>query len=216
SGTARVLKRLSELTPEPTEWLWHLRIPAGELTVVDGDPAVNKSSLLLDLATRVSTGQEMPDSSNGTLGGVILILGEDSVRKTVLQRLRVAGADMDRIAVPNRSVTIPSDLRLVEQATHEVGAKLIVIDPLMAFLDADAYGDQKVRRALTPLREFAERTGVAVVMVRHLVKRGGGQAIYRGGGSIGIIAATRSALLVGRSPDDPDRRVIAQTKNNLG
>jgi hypothetical protein len=53
--------RLSDLTPEATEWLWHLRIPKGELTIVDGDPSVNKSSLLMDLAARVSKGREMPD-----------------------------------------------------------------------------------------------------------------------------------------------------------
>jgi phage N-6-adenine-methyltransferase len=64
---------LSELTPMETEWLWHLRIPRGELTILDGDPSVNKSSLLMDLAARVSTGREMPDGTAGTLGGVLLI-----------------------------------------------------------------------------------------------------------------------------------------------
>jgi phage N-6-adenine-methyltransferase len=211
-----VLKRLSELSPEATEWLWHLRIPKGELTVVDGDPSVNKSSVLLDITARVSTGRAMPDGTDGTLGGVLLLLGEDSLRKTVLQRLQAAGADLSRIAAPDRLVTVPDDLSLVEGWACEIRASLLLIDPLMAFLDCAANSDQKVRRALTPLREFAERTGVAVVMVRHLTKRGGRHALYRGGGSIGIIAATRSALLVGKAPNDPDLRVLCQPKTNLG
>ena len=207
---------LSELTPVATDWLWPLRIPKGELTVLDGDPSVNKSSLLMDLAARVSTGREMPDGTAGTLGGVLLLLAEDSLRKTVLQRLEAAGADLGRIAVPPGSVVIPRDLARVEEWACQMQAALIIIDPLIAFLGCDANSDRQVRWAMTPLKAFAERAGCAVVMVRHLTKRGGKHALYRGGGSIGIVAATRSALLVGRPPDDPDLRVLAHVKSNLG
>jgi len=144
-------------------------------------------------------------------GGVLLLLAEDSLKKTVLQRLDAAGADMRRISVPNRPVLIPRDLSLIEEIACQIQASLIVIDPIMAFLGVDSNGDQKVRGALTPLKSFAEKTGVAVVLVRHLTKRGGVHALSRGTGSIGIIAATRSALLVGRSPDEPKRLA----ENNL-
>lgn len=210
------LRRLSELRPQTTEWLWNLRIPKGELTVVDGDPGVNKSSFLLDLAARVSSARTMPDGSVGLLGGVLLLLAEDSLRKTVLQRLRAAGADLSQIAVPEQEVAIPDNLDLIEQMVLNIGATLLIIDPLVAFLSCDVNADQKVRRALTPLKDLAERTGMAVIMVRHLTKRGGRHALYRGGGSIGVVAAARSALLVGKSPDDADLRVLCQTKNNLG
>src|SRR4051794_30180595 len=56
--------------------------------------------------------------------------------------------------------------------------------------------------------------GCAVVLVRHLTRRGGRHALYRGGGSTGIVAATRSALMVGRPPDDPNLRVLRQTRSN--
>jgi hypothetical protein len=204
------------LSPEPTDWLWDLRIPAGELTIIDGDPSVNKSSLLMDVAARVSTGRLMPDGSQGTRGGVLLLLAEDSIQKTVLHRLDAAGADMQRIAVPDRPVLIPRDLSKIEEIACQIRAALIVIDPIMAFLAVDSNGDQKVRGALTPLKAFAEKSGVSVVMVRHLTKRGGVHALYRGIGSIGIVAATRSALLVARSPDEPNLRVLCQTKSNLG
>lgn len=186
------------------------------MTVVEGDPGVNKSSALLDLAARVSTGRDMPDGTPGALGGVLLLLGEDSIEKTILRRLQAAGADLHRMALPRRSVTLPRDLATIQEAACLVDARLMLIDPLMAFLGCDSNSDQKVRGALTPLKEFAERSDVAVVMVRHLNKRGGRHALYRGGGSIGIVAATRSALLVGRPPGEPDLRVICQTKSNLG
>jgi hypothetical protein len=158
----------------------------------------------------------MPDGTVGTLGGVLLLLGEDSLRKTVLQRLQAAGADLNRIAAPDRLVTIPDDLSLVKDWTREIRASLLVLDPLMAFLGCNVNSDQKVRRALNPLMRLSEEMNMAVVMVRHLTKRGGRHALYRGGGSIGIIAATRSALLVGKAPDDPDLRVLCQPKTNLG
>ena len=211
-----ILRRLSELSPEVTEWLWHLRIPKGELTLLDGDPGINKSSFLLDIAARVSTGRSMPDGTDGALGGVLLLAGEDSLRKTVIQRLQAAGADLSRIAAPERLVMIPRDMSLIEEWACEIRASLLIIDPLMAFLDCDSNNDRKVRRALNPLMRLAEATNMAVVMVRHLTKRGGVHAIYRGGGSIGIIAATRSALLVGKAPDDPNLRVLCQSKTNLG
>jgi hypothetical protein len=187
------------------------------LTLVDGDPAVNKSSFLIDLAARVSSGRQMPDDGEITApGGVLLLLGEDSIEKTVLQRLHAAGADLNRIAVLDEMMRIPDDLGHIEEEVHQIGATLFVVDPLMAFLSRDANSDQKVRQGLTPLKQFAERTNVAVAMSRHLNKRGGRQSLYRGGGSIGIIAATRSALLIGKSPDDLDLRVLCQTKSNLG
>jgi hypothetical protein len=92
-----------------------------------------------------------------------------------------------------------------------------VIDPLMAFLsgDVNSHRDQDVRRALAPLAKLAEETGTAVVVVRHLNKGSGDNPLYRGGGSIGIVGAARSALLVAQHPEDEGRRVLASLKSNL-
>jgi hypothetical protein len=54
-----------------------------------------------------------------------------------------------------------------------------------------------------------------VVVVRHLNKRPDSNALYRGGGSIGIIGAARTGLLVGVDPDDEQRQVLAVSKSNL-
>jgi len=53
-------------------------------------------------------------------------------------------------------------------------------------------------------------------MVRHLNKSGKSQSMYRGLGSIGIIASTRSGLLVGKDPKDQNMRVLCHVKSNLG
>jgi hypothetical protein len=54
-----------------------------------------------------------------------------------------------------------------------------------------------------------------VLVVRHLNKAPGNNPLYRGGGSIGIIGAARMAFVVGKDPQDENRRVLASTKNNL-
>jgi hypothetical protein len=80
----------------------------------------------------------------------------------------------------------------------------------------DAHRDQSIRVLLAAFRDVAQRTGAAVVVVRHLTKATGGSAVYRGGGSIGITAAARGVLLASKHPHDPDRRVLAVVKSNLG
>jgi len=219
--------RLDTVMPEQVTWLWPGRIPLGKLTVVDGDPGLGKSAMTMDLAARLSAGQPFPDDTPTEAAGVVLLTAEDGLADTIVPRLQVAGADLSRIlslaTLPaggetERLTTLPDDIPTIEQAIEEVGARLVIIDPLMAFLggDVNSYRDQDVRRALTPLAKMAERTSAAVVLVRHLNKSTGGQALYRGGGSIGIIGAVRSGLLVAKDPEDAQRRVLASTKSNLG
>jgi hypothetical protein len=222
----RPYKLLSEVQTQQTEWLWLDWLPRGELTTCEGDPGVNKSTLTLDLAARVSSGRGMPTgaTSEGDCkvaeaqapGGVVLLGVEDSLTKTVRPRLVAAGADLGRIAVIEDTISLPDDLEVVGRAVAAVRARLVVIDPVVAFLGRNANNDQAVRRALTPLRRLAERAGAAVLLVRHLNKKPGNHALYRGSGSIGIVGAVRTAMLVGRDPEEPNLRVVAQFKNNLG
>src|SRR5207237_2043305 len=78
------------------------------------------------------------------------------------------------------------------------------------------WNDVEMRRLLRPLQDLARRRNVAVLIVRHLNKKGGGKAIHRGMGSVGIVAAVRMALLVARDPEDTDRRILAVEKSNIG
>lgn len=222
--------RLSEVEPERVRWLWPGRIPLGKPTLVDGDPGLGKSTMLIGLAARLSIGARMPDGSEPEVdgpAGTVLLTAEDGLGDTVRPRLDAAGGDPDRVAVlkhvpdgdPDQEPRLPhiGDTPDLAYAIQVVGARLLVVDPLMAFLpsDVNSHRDQDVRRALAPLAELAEETGVAVVAVRHLNKSGGSNPKYRGGGSIGLIGAARSALLVAEDPDAPDtRRILAPIKAN--
>jgi len=217
---------LSGVEPEKVSWLWPSWLALGKLALVDGDPGLGKSAMTLDLAARVSSGKALPDGSRCEAGGVVLLSAEDGLADTIRPRLDAAGADTSKIlslaTVPDeeghdRLPSIPEDLGLIERGIRRVGARLVVVDPLMAFLsgNTNSHRDQDVRRALAPLAGLAERTGASVLVVRHLNKAAANNPLYRGGGSIGIIGAARMAFVVGKDPQDKDRRVLASTKNNL-
>ena len=220
---------ISEVESERVSWLWRGWLALGKISVMDGDPGLGKSAGGLDLAARVSTGSPFPDGAECEAGGVVVLSAEDGLADTIKPRLEAAGADTSRISSLKTVVTgtgesrqerpfaLPKDLPLLEREIARVGAKLVIVDPLMAFLGEkiDAHKDQDVRRALTPLAAMADRTGAAVQLVRHLNKGEGKIPVYRGGGSIGIIGAARMGSLVAVDPQDENRRVLAPTKNNL-
>jgi hypothetical protein len=222
----KVGKLLSGVEPEKVTWLWPSWLALGKLALVDGDPGLGKSAMTLDLAARVSAGKTLPDGAECEAGGVVLLSAEDGLADTIRPRLDAAGADTSKILSlatvfdedgHDRLLSIPEDLGLIEQGIRRVGARLVIVDPLMAFLSGNTnnHRDQDVRRALAPLAGLAERTGAAVLVVRHLNKAAANNPLYRGGGSIGIIGAARMAFVVGKDPQDEDWRVLASTKNNL-
>jgi hypothetical protein len=222
----------ADVRPEKVRWLWPRYIPDGKVTVLDGDPDRGKSTFTMDLAARVSTRSPMPDGSRSEADnrGVVIINGEDGAADTLVPRLLAAGADRKAIEFLDAvwqtdekgklyqgAVTVGGGLPAIKEMIERTQAALVVIDPLPAFLDEgiNSYRDSDIRRALFPLSRLAELTGVAVILVRHLNKQTGGSALYRGGGSIGIIGAARSGLLIAADPDDETRRVLAVTKSNL-
>lgn len=225
------LVRLSDVEPEMVEWLWPGRIPLGKLTILDGDPGLGKSMVTCDIAARVSTGREMPDGTFGDLDGpvgVVLLSAEDGLADTIRPRLNAAGADCTRIAALTHVVEketglmkAPSvaDLHEIEVAIFATEAKLVIIDPVVAYLPekTKSHNDQDVRRVLAPLAQLAERNHVAIWLLRHLNKAPGGNPLYRGGGSIAFIGAVRSGLIAAQDPEDDtgERRIIASTKSNL-
>ena len=218
--------RLSDVTPERVRWLWPGRIPVGKITVLDGDPGLGKSTLLCEVAARITRGDPLPGGEPAAPRGVLLLSAEDDLLDTIRPRIDAAGGDPDRIgtllAVPDRTETgrpfsIPGDLPILDAVVERLDAALVIVDPLVAYLrpGVSANRDQDVRRALAALKASAERTGAAIVVVRHLNKSAQTNPLYRGLGSIGIIGAARCGLLLAADPDDADRRILAVSKGNL-
>jgi hypothetical protein len=210
-------------------WLWLNRFPRGKLIMLDGDPGLSKSMFSLGIAVSVMTGKPFLDGSKPAVtGGVILLSAEDDLRDTINPRLVAAGAPQGVIPLIHVGATKPdgtqfsladsSDRLELEIMVSRVDAKLVIIDPLNAYLGdkVDSHNDQKIRQVLGPLSEIANRTGATVLCLRHLSKSGGTKAIYRGMGSIGYTAAARANFFVAQHPEEPEAFVFAASKFNLG
>lgn len=222
-GRRAVAVPASEVRMRPVEWLWPGRIPAGEVTILAGDPGLGKSLLTVRLAAELTRG------GLGEAGNALLLTAEDSSEHTVRPRLEAAGAVLERVSFGwiereglQSPLLFPADAGELHALVARHGAELVVIDPLSGHLErqVNSWKDQEVRTALAPLRALANETGAAIVIVAHLNKGQGSNPLQRLGGSIGIPAAARSVLLLARDPDDPDgdhgsKRALAHVKCNL-
>lgn len=216
------LIRADLIEDKSLDWLWLGRIPIGQITLLEGDPGTAKSTLTIAMASIVSRGGDWPDGQPCAPGEVIIANAEDPEEEVIKPRLVAAGADCSKVFVicpgadDAQVFTIPDHVAALEAQVRERSVRLIVFDPLEAFLSGtvDNYRNHHIRRALKSLELMAKRTGCSVVIVRHLVKDASKAAIYRGSGSIGIIGAARAGLSVGRDPTDKDRCIVVPVKSN--
>jgi archaellum biogenesis ATPase FlaH len=213
------LIQMSQVEVEDIKWVWYPYIPYGKITVVQGDPGEGKTTFVLALIALLTQGKPLPEEENGTEPiNVIYQTAEDGLADTIKPRLLSVGADCERVLVidENEVELTLSDERL-EQAIKKTDAKVIVLDPIQAYLggNVDMHRANEIRPIMKRLALLAERTGCAVILIGHMNKMGGAKSAYRGLGSIDIRAAVRSVLVVGRVKDEPTLRIVAHDKSNL-
>jgi predicted ATP-dependent serine protease len=210
---------IDSISAQKIEWLWETRIAFGRLSLIDGDPGVGKTLFTHAVTSAVSRGDALPGGKKPSgPANVVLFSVEDGFADTVRPRLDALGADVSRIAIPNPKRGLAPSLMnasYIEQIVKDVGPALVIIDPIIAFsAKRDTDRASQVRELLSPLAMMAERYSFACIIIRHLNKQGGFNALYRGSGSIDFMAACRSAFLI--AENDTGERVFAHVKNSLG
>lgn len=208
--------RASEVRAERRRFAWSPRVPLGAVTILAGNPGVGKSTIAVDVAARATRGELAGDLDGPA--DVLIASAEDHRSAVIVPRLLAAGADVERVHLAP-PFTLPDDLGDLERWLRDSGAVLAILDPFVSFVAGrvNTWRDQDVRRVLSPLAALAEDVGTALVPVVHLNKATGGDLLARVGGSVGIVAAARSALLAAKDPADPDGpRVLAHAKANMG
>lgn len=211
--------RMSEVQSQEIEWLWYPFIPYGKLTIIQGDPGDGKTTMVLNLAAKLSKGEALDENMKVTEPvNVIYQTAEDGLADTVKPRLELAGADCERIIVIDESDKSLSmvDERL-EEAIVRTGARLLILDPIQVYLGGgmDMNRANEARDMTKKLGALAEKTKCAIILIGHMNKASGNKAAYRGMGSIDFFAVARSVLLVGRVEGEPNTRTVVQIKNNL-
>ena len=210
---------MADVESKNVEFLWYPYIPYGKITIIQGDPGEGKTTAVLRIAALLTKGEKLPeDNQEREPVNVIYQTAEDGLADTVKPRLEAAGADCSRILVIDESAENLSMLdSRIEEALKETGAKLIILDPIQAYLgsNVDMHRANEIRPVMKHLGNIAEKYGCAIILIGHMNKASGSKSTYRGLGSIDFQATARSVLIVGRIKDDPTCRVIVHDKSSL-
>jgi hypothetical protein len=227
SSGASTLTPFTEIEAKPVKFAWRDRVALGKITALAGRPKIGKGLLWANLIAEVTRG-----TLDGDLDGpqpVIIVTTEDEPGDTLKPRLIAAGADLSLVSyftmgsaeepVPFR---VPQDAEELGRRVAETGAALVVIDPLIEFIDgkSDTHKSQPVRQAIASLNAIAREHGCAILAILHLNKGASTDPLLRHEGAAAFTQVVRASLMLGFDPDDPegeesDQRVLAVSASNL-
>ena len=216
-----IVSLYSDVKSTPVRWLWYPFFAIGKISLLQGDPGDGKSTMMLRLIAEISNGGATPDGKNfGRPQRVIYQCSEDGVADTIKPRLEDCGANCQNVAFINEETYsgLTLDDERLRQAIIEFRPRLVVIDPIQAYLgcDSDLQIAGRARKLMSRLGLWASTYDCAIVLIGHLNKREGTKGLYRSLGSIDVVAAARSVLQVERHADNSDVRIVHQIKNSLG
>ena len=210
--------RMADVELTSVDWLWFPYIPFGKLTIIQGNPGEGKTYFAMRLAAACTNRKPLPGMETLEPFNIIYQTAEDGLGDTVKPRLMEADADLERVLViDDRDTPLTLADERIARAIRENNARLVIIDPVQAFLGADVDMNRanEVRPIFRSLGDIAQATGCAIVLIGHLNKAAGTQSTYRGLGSIDITAAVRSLLFIGKLKDSPTTRVLIHEKSSL-
>lgn len=226
-NNAPIIKWGSQTPTVKINWLWRPFIPYAKVSIVQGDGGDGKTTMILDIAARLSQGIQPPALIDGELVEpkeriepvtTFYLTNEDEVADSSLVRFKRDGGDDTKFAYSGElqhHMTLTEDELLA--AIKETKAKLVIIDPFQAFLPKGASMNNigEMRRVTTALSNVAKQTGAAIVLVGHLNKNEHSKDIHRGLGSVDLSNAARSIVTVYTEKDDNFNRYMRATKSNF-
>lgn len=216
-GEVKNYKLFSEVEKLNIDWLWYPYIPCGKITVLQGDPGGGKSTVIMDLIGRLTTGRKLLDGRTLEPINVLYQCSEDGLADTIKPRLEKSRADCNRVGYVSEDDSILTlDDEKVRTAIVDMNARLLVIDPYQAYIgDTDLSSARGIRRIMRRLSMWASAYNCAIVLVGHLNKKSSANELYRGLGSIDIVAAARSVIQVDCDDEDENIRVLKHVKSSL-
>ena len=226
-----VIRRLSEVKAKPIDWIINPMLAKGKLTIFHGDPGKGKSQASIYIASEISRGGTYFDGQKIEEGEVLFITSEDEASDTLKPRLMACGANVHnivelrwivkkdgKIKMFNLEEHVPQLRKAVEQLPN---LRLIIIDPISAFLGKVDGNSGGVRGLFAEIKPITEERGCALLVIAHNNKTSNMKALNKISGNGAFGAATRIAYLFGDNPlhqiiDDGDGKfIMAQSKNNL-
>ena len=157
-GESGIFTLYSDVQATSVRWLWYPFIAVGKITLLQGDPGDGKSTMMMNLIAELSKGGNTPDGNPiGMPKKVIYQCSEDGVSDTIKPRLEKCGADCRNVAFINEDTYsgLTLDDERIRQAIIEFRPRLVVIDPIQAYLgsDSDLQIAGRARRMTTETRK---------------------------------------------------------------
>jgi len=224
----RRLVCMDDIEAKDIDWLCDPYFPIGcGYVYFYGDSDLGKSTTVLALLAAWSNGY-CPIKRTQIKPVVSIILSaEDSAEYVVKPRLLKLGANMKNVYCPEEfveedGILIPDPMRLdedgaeeLQEMIREVGAQVVVIDPLTSYFDGD---DMNSR---LQARTWSKRiTGIAIaerccpIIIHHVNKGTNVDPRYRGAGSQDFFDASRSALMAVKGAEDGSDNALSHEKHN--
>jgi predicted ATP-dependent serine protease len=217
----------SAIKPKKTDWVWEGRIAKGRVTVIAGDPGIGKSQIAAKLAATVSRGGKWPcGEGSAPEGDVVMLIGEDDLDTRIRPLLMAANANLNRVRLigdhddqndtPINLFDEKDSDRIGDAIARTKNPQLVIIDPIIAFADSRVNNGTAARQLLAKFTRAAKHYNIAIVLICHLTKSGGRNALAMIAGSSAIGAAARAVYLATDGEPGSKWQVLACAKTNVG
>lgn len=207
------LVRACDVPYEPPRWTIAPYFQRGKGTLIQGDNGTGKTAFMCAIAAHVTTGNPLLDIPVSAPGDVVILSVEDDL-PILRGRIEASGGDLTKCHFMTNAAGLRFTSPEIEEAIKEVSAKMIIFDPIQAFMGAkvDMFRANETRPELAKLFEVCDRNDCACAIISHTGKAGDKSPVNRSLGSVDIPAAMRSVMELTVNPDDPDECVMVHVK----
>jgi len=220
-----LFKPLEDFPEEEAKWLVPGWIPAGQISVIAADGGIGKTTLWCHIIAALSNGTTCvldPPGFTREPMRIMFLTTEDSVRKKLRRKLRLAGANMRNIITPDfvgdRSGLLHKlkfGSQELEQVLRHFRPALCVFDPIQGFTPpkVNMGSRNEMRDCTAQLITIGEDIDTTALIVCHTNKRKGAYGRDRIADSADIWDIARSVLMAGFT-EDQGIRYLSNEKNN--
>ena len=214
------LKTYDQIQSRKVNWIWYPYIALGKITLLQGDPGDGKSTMMLNLIAELSKAGQLPNKVK--IAAPIRSLyqcSEDDACETIKPRLESFNANCSNVEFIDEEMVenLTLDDEKIREAIVLFKPQLVVIDPLQSYIGegCSIYTASRARKLMHNLSIWATKYKCAIVLVSHFTKNESAKDLYRGIGSIDVVAAARSVLQVESDPENRSVKKVKQVKNSL-
>jgi RecA-family ATPase len=220
-----LFKSLEDFPEEDAKWLVQGWIPEGQISIIAADGGIGKTTLWCHVIAALSNGTACildPQGTNREPVKVMFLTTEDSVRKKLRKKLRLAGANMKNIITPDfvgdRSGLLHK-LKFgtpdMEKVLRAFRPALCIFDPVQGFTPpkVNMGSRNEMRDCMAPLISIGEEINTTALIVSHTNKRKGAYGRDRIADSADLWDIARSVMMAGYT-EDQGIRYLSNEKNN--